>query len=855
MQFLSVGGWLRGMWADLCSGIYQLVAWLYELFLNVSRVELLSTKNIEPIYQRITMILTIIMVFYVTFEVVKYVVQPDSFSDKEKGGGKLTLKMILVVILIAFVPSFFTLAYKFQNVIFDNQIFSKVILGKQGIDTNKFGRVFSSNILSMFYYVDEEAWGEEATEKLEEEDNCEGIPCKTIVNANLSSLIEYGTLPFLEIGIASGDTDPEEGTGDVFKYYIHFDGLFAVAVGLFVSYMLIIYCVDIGARVVQLTFLQIIAPIPIIGYLSPKKDGIFHKWVKQCITTYLDLFIRTAIIYFGLLICQILSEAYSSGTLFNNISGELSGTMKVFIYIALILGVLMFMKKAPKLLGELFPSTGAASGNFGLKPGERLKPAGRFLGAAAGLAAGAAIGAATGLGQGARRAKALNKNNEKKGAGAGIWGATKGTIGGLVGGAARGIYHGSKKGNAFKNISTGIKNQTEANKRFGNKEENGYGLGAQIGDKARSLVGAKSRIEQQEASKAPIKRQDEALKYITDTESSIKKRALEKIGEGSASAQKTKDAAADWAKKQTRVKDLEDPMSEARKEYQVGSVKDDDNSKQAYKDELDKKNEKIGKIDLAKISAGITDDSLGIDKNHFRMTITEQQYDQVAHEKAKSQFMKDTGKLTEDGSPIMELDEKAWEASKDQFTKTKESEIFDEQSYRKALNDARNAKVEEIKNNEIQKIESEFKQNTQAYVYRTNEEAETALAYAKNKAAEDFDNAQKAVVAAYVANEEDGAITQMIAELKAHIDGKEKEPGKYEGGYNSTASADKKLTVDYDEIKQNFKAFSDKVKKDDDTKYPGNYRSTINKNAAEIINIDTEIDKIKRQTDGTQDKK
>ena len=148
MQFLSVGGWLRGLAAWLCSFIYQLVAWLYELFVNVSRVEILKPDSdaVKSIYQRITMILTIVMIFYVTFEVVKYVIQPDSFSDKEKGGGKLTLKMILVVILIAFVPSIFTWAYKFQNVIFDNQVFSKVVLGVQGVDTKKFGRVFSKNI-------------------------------------------------------------------------------------------------------------------------------------------------------------------------------------------------------------------------------------------------------------------------------------------------------------------------------------------------------------------------------------------------------------------------------------------------------------------------------------------------------------------------------------------------------------------------------------------------------------------------------------------------------------------------------------------------------------------------------------
>lgn len=71
------------------------------------------------------------------------------------------------------------------------------------------------------------------------------------------------------------------------KFAIHFDAWFAMGVGLFLCYILVLYVIDIGVRVAQLTYLQIIAPIPIISYLSPKKDGMFQKWVKQCVVTFL----------------------------------------------------------------------------------------------------------------------------------------------------------------------------------------------------------------------------------------------------------------------------------------------------------------------------------------------------------------------------------------------------------------------------------------------------------------------------------------------------------------------------------------------------------------------------------------
>ena len=149
---------LRGLGAVLCNAIYPLIAILYDLFMKVSRVELLTSDYIQPIYQRITMILTIVMVFYVTFEMVKFVVEPDNFSNKEKGAPKIVLRMVLVVILIAFVPRIFGIAYKVQNKIFDTQVFSKVILGTSETKTDQLGKNLSHNIFNMFYYVDDESF-------------------------------------------------------------------------------------------------------------------------------------------------------------------------------------------------------------------------------------------------------------------------------------------------------------------------------------------------------------------------------------------------------------------------------------------------------------------------------------------------------------------------------------------------------------------------------------------------------------------------------------------------------------------------------------------------------------------------
>ena len=103
---------IRWFGAVICDAIYTLISKVYELFMLVARLNILSSPQIQPIYQRVTMILTIVMVFYITFEFVKYTISPDTFTDKEKGAGNILKRVIIVISLIALVPEIFTTAYK-----------------------------------------------------------------------------------------------------------------------------------------------------------------------------------------------------------------------------------------------------------------------------------------------------------------------------------------------------------------------------------------------------------------------------------------------------------------------------------------------------------------------------------------------------------------------------------------------------------------------------------------------------------------------------------------------------------------------------------------------------------------------
>lgn len=552
MQFLAaerslIMDALRGLCVFICQFVYTIMAWTWSLLMDVSKIRLLNSgkctieeltekaiciandgawtdSTITLIYKRFTLLLGIIMTFYIIFQFIKYLINPEEVEDKEKGIEKLGFKLLTVVVLLAFVPTVFDYAYDFQSIVLDNQILSKIILGKQNLKGSEFGRSFSASLLSNFYYVE----GQPYDELYDDEGNVveSGLECKSSgrdcswnVVTTLTMFRQSGQLTGLDNGINDHGKIVINDSEEKNKYLIHFDGLFAMAVGIFITYMLIMYTIDVGARVIQLTFLQIIAPIPIITYLSPKKDGTFQKWAKQCGVTYLDLFIRLGILYFITLLIEAINIAYQNDSLLPK-TGEYT-SLPFFIYLVLILGLMMFCKRAPKMIEELFPSMGVASGSFGLKPGERVpESARRVAGAAISGAAGAAIGLGTGIAQGLRAGK--------RNGWAGFGRAIEGGIIGAAGGATRGLYNGSKKGNMVKNIGAGIKNQTAANRRFGNRAESGYKWRDQISDSARQAFNAPTRIEEIEKKKAPLKAKKAAYDNLAKSNDSIREHALKK---------------------------------------------------------------------------------------------------------------------------------------------------------------------------------------------------------------------------------------------------------------------------------------------------------------------------------------
>jgi len=121
-------------------------------------------------------------------------------------------------------------------------------------------------------------------------------------------------------------------------FYLEYQIFLTTLVGFVTAFFLLSMCLDLAIRTIKLAFLQIISPIPIIAYIDPGSKKIFTNWVTESITTYIDLFIRIFLISFLIFFVGLLKDV--------NLGSPL-------LTIALIIGVLLFVQRTPKLINDM----------------------------------------------------------------------------------------------------------------------------------------------------------------------------------------------------------------------------------------------------------------------------------------------------------------------------------------------------------------------------------------------------------------------------------------------------------------------------------------------------------------------
>lgn len=448
---------LRTFSCTVAAVIYNFIVDLYNVFMYTARAEILESSFIQGIYNKVGMILGIFMVFKLSFSLIQSLVDPSKFTDEKKGFGGIIKRSVISIVLLGITPSIFNMAFDLQNLVVgsanntDNIIY-KLIVGKApSKDAESFGHVIASELYFGFYTENEPLKLNQGLEVT--------YPDSGGVQLEVHDY-EYLKTQILEDHMSFSDTVDYISITNAGQYVIKWDGLFAIGFGLFMVYILITYCISVATRVIQLAYLQLIAPVPILSYISDP-EGSFKNWTKQCMTTYLDLFIRLAIIYFIITVSTQILQAFSEvGSVFYESTGleAGSGTAK-WVSRFLIIGLLMFGKRVPELLKDLFPNFGggAASIGFGLKNPKKMLEDIPGMGIAKGAATfglGTVVGGAAGMASGIKN-------------GYGV----RGKIAGAFGGFNRGIAGGAKtKGNIFKNVQGGMSSTRQARQRALDKQ-------------------------------------------------------------------------------------------------------------------------------------------------------------------------------------------------------------------------------------------------------------------------------------------------------------------------------------------------------------------------------------------------
>lgn len=381
LDFLGIGRAIehgfRTLMFILCDGVYRLIYLTFYIFEKLGSARII--EDTQGIVNRISLIIGLFMVFRVTFAFVQYIVDPDAMLDKKKGAANIIKKIIISIVLLGSTSTLFNLAFKAQDLIIDNQIIGKIIFNSSssnGYDSDSlystpensstFGGRLSAEVFSAFYRLNPEA-----SPKDSDQEDCKTWLTNDDGNSGYSKLKEKiaqnkGALSGYKNSLAAICLNEQDSSDE---YIVDFDagGFLALAFGIAVLYTIFIFTIQVGVRVIQLAYLQIIAPIPIIMYITPKGDEQLKKWGQQCSTTFLDFFMRCTIIYFAILVIQNIWETGFIGKLLSAGTESSNGWETMYVGVIMIIAVLTFAKKVPNLIKEIFPSLGGAAGfDYGL---------------------------------------------------------------------------------------------------------------------------------------------------------------------------------------------------------------------------------------------------------------------------------------------------------------------------------------------------------------------------------------------------------------------------------------------------------------------------------------------------------
>ena len=444
---------------SLVGSIFKLVNSAYRIFLALAEADIFENAEFDIITKNMYEILSIVMLFALAYGILVKIVDPEN-SKSGVDGKKILQKLVMAIVLLALIPSIFSFMFGLQEAILESNVLNSIFTGSSNVGAQNIqnaGNVMAVNSFKPFFTPN-------VNSDVNPEDARGSITNHTEYGITLGNNGSYGCKKD-QCTLADVDSFAEK-TGD-FGFYqafaaninegeVDFQWLIALVVGCFLVYAMISFCFDMALRVCKLAFFEIIAPIAIFCNVIPKMEDVFKKWLSNTTKTFISVFTRIIVMNFGVYLISIIVKNVDLG-LDNPGNWFLNLIAKCF----LILGIVMFMRQAPKLLSDLF---GFGDGDMKLGIRDKLKSSGAF-------AAGAAIGAGTtGL---VRNAVNAGQNFKKAPKDKKFGAVVKGIGSTLAGGASgftKGVWY-AKDAGSGKDMKNALNKAADATVENRNKRE------------------------------------------------------------------------------------------------------------------------------------------------------------------------------------------------------------------------------------------------------------------------------------------------------------------------------------------------------------------------------------------------
>lgn len=380
---------LRSICMVIDKVFFGLLVVVFQIFFNVASAELFTGDAVLKFVGRVQLILGVFTMFQLAMSILKGIVNPDQFFSKDKGFSNVITKIVTALFLLAVIMPIsipgaqneyekqvnnngilFGTLYSLQHRLLSNNTLGKLILGSNNSSATFMGdnndelksasNIFASTILKTFVKINlvEESERTHVDGKTDDQISSNWVCSDMNDYVDLYKKDDVDPQQLLSLVNDSCGADDRGAIGnalsmitasDYFKF-TYSPIISTIVAGIF-TFILLGFCVDVAMRAVKLSVLRIIAPVPIISYMNPNggKDGALNSWVKTLTSTYLDLFIRLATVYFSIfLVMDIIANGIVINVGFRD-NPIIGGVSTVLIFI----GIFFFAKEAPKFIKDM----------------------------------------------------------------------------------------------------------------------------------------------------------------------------------------------------------------------------------------------------------------------------------------------------------------------------------------------------------------------------------------------------------------------------------------------------------------------------------------------------------------------